>query len=283
MTSFVWCVILTISIIGGDVRQAYLAKELERKGYEVLVWGICKGQTLHCCSLEEALKSDLLILPLPSSQDGVTLNAPNADETVRLDALAARISPHQLVLCAKLSLPGVRCIDYYKREELTLLNAIPTAEGAIEIAMHESKRTLWGASSLIVGYGRIGKLLCDRLSGFQSRITASARKPADFALIRAAGFECLQTASLQKHIANYDFVFNTVPHLVIDRQVLARLRRGAVVIDLASAPGGVDFAAAKELGVNAIHALSLPAKYAPETAAEVLGDTIENIISEQLK
>ena len=62
--------------------------------------------------------------------------------------------------------------------------------------------------------------------------------------------------------------------MIFPRRVLAQLKPGCVLIDLASKPGGVDFEAAKELGVHAVQALSLPGKTAPRAAAEIIRDTI---------
>jgi dipicolinate synthase subunit A len=75
-------------------------------------------------------------------------------------------------------------------------------------------------------------------------------------------------------------VVNTVPARVLDETHLAELAPGALVIDLASRPGGVDFEAAAALGVKVIWALSLPGKVAPVTSGKNIRDTIYNILQE---
>ena len=60
-------------------------------------------------------------------------------------------------------------------------------------------------------------------------------------------------------LPGFDAVINTVPAPVLPRTLLQQLPGGALIIDLASLPGGTDFAAAEELGLHAEHALALPA------------------------
>ena len=62
---------------------------------------------------------------------------------------------------------------------------------------------------------------------------------------------------------------------------LTALRPGSLIVDLASKPGGTDFAAAQRLGLRAIHALSLPAVCAPETAGEAVARTVLAILRER--
>ena len=78
-----------------------------------------------------------------------------------------------------------------------------------------------------------------------------------------------------------DFVVNTVPAEVLDREILGSFRRDVVLLELASAPGGFDREIAAELGLRAIFAPGLPGSYAPCTAAELMRDTIYEMIRER--
>lgn len=162
-----------------------------------------------------------------------------------------------------------------------IATALPTAEGAIQIAMEELLITLHGARALVIGNGRIGKLLSGRLACLGAKVTVSARSNADFAWISAAGMESLDTRSLAGHLAPFDVLFNTVPSRVLGLAELAELREDCLIIDLASKPGGVDFGAAQQLGRRAIWALSLPGKVAPMSSAMAIRDTIYNILQEE--
>ena len=159
-------------------------------------------------------------------------------------------------------------------------NTIPTAEGAIEIAISETPVTIHGSKCLVLGYGKIGKILTKDLYGMGAITYAAARKYADLAMIEGHGYEPLQMSTLKGRINEFDIIFNTVPALILDDEVLSKVQKDALIIDLASKPGGVDFEAAKKYGLRVIWALSLPGKVAPITSGAIIKDTIMNIINE---
>jgi len=146
--------------------------------------------------------------------------------------------------------------------------------------MEELPYTLHNCKCLVTGYGRIGKILAHRLYGMGAIVSCSARQHKDIAWIKAYGYDAKNTKDLKDYIHEYTAIFNTIPGKIFTRDVLRDVRNDAIIIDLASKPGGVDFEAAKELGINVIWALSLPGKVAPATAGKILKDTIVNIINE---
>ena len=79
--------------------------------------------------------------------------------------------------------------------------------------------------------------------------------------------------SFTRDFDNLNIVFNTVPSLLIDENLIKKANKNCLIIDLASSPGGVDFKAAEREGITAISALSLPAKTAPKAAAELFVNT----------
>ena len=158
---------------------------------------------------------------------------------------------------------------------------MPTAEGCLALLLQNRPRTLWGSNVLVVGYGRIGRALAVRLLGLKAQVTVAARRPGVRAQAMADGCRAVDPAQLEKAAAQADCVVNTAPALVITRGVLEALQPGTLVVDLASEPGGTDFAAARALGVRAMHALSLPARFAPETAGELVGRTVLQMIRER--
>ena len=157
---------------------------------------------------------------------------------------------------------------------------MPTAEGAIQLAMEELPITLHGARVLVIGYGRLGRVLADRLAGLKARVSVAARGYADLAWAENCGYGVEHPGQWEGWLCGYDLVVNTVPVRVLDAERLADLRPGCLVIDLASKPGGVDFEAAVRQGVRAIWALSLPGKVAPVTSGKIIRDTIYNIWNE---
>ena len=159
-------------------------------------------------------------------------------------------------------------------------NAVPTAEGAIQIAMEELPITIHGARALVIGYGRLGRALSQRLAGLGAKVSVAARKFADLAWAESCGYGIEHTGQLEGWLCCYDLVVNTVPARILSEEDLEDLRPGCLVIDLASKPGGVDLEAAARLGVKVIWALSLPGKVAPVTAGKSIKITIYNILHE---
>lgn len=280
---------MKLFVIGGDSRIGYMAEELLRRGEAVTSLGT-KAEGVPVRLLTEGVQeADAVILGVPATRDGETVFAPSYSGLLPLDAIIAACRPGTVLLCGvpgaalteKCRAADIPLINYFSREELSLLNAVPTAEGALEIAMRELPVTLWQARCLVVGFGRIGKYLAHILAALGARVTVSARKAADFALARMLGYEAVETGAITRTARNFDVIFNTVPDRVLDASVLSTLPPNALVIDLASLPGGVDTEAARAFGVKTIHALSLPGKVAPVTAGKILCDTVQGILSER--
>lgn len=282
----------SFGLLGGDRRQAALADALARDGCAVRVWGL-DGLPLdpkvRRCTPEEIYETcAAVILPLPATADGRTVNAPYADRSIALDdefashmlhkeVYGGRMAP---VLATSEKWESIDTYDYYTREEFAVRNAGVTAEGAIAVAVKEFEGSLLGSRCLIAGYGRIGRALAQLLRAMGAQVTVSARRPRDFAWIEIGGCRPIATDSIGHSRERYDVIFNTIPALVFSRRVLAQLEPGCVLIDLASKPGGVDFEAAGELGIHAVQALSLPGKTAPRAAAEIIKNTIYNMMEE---
>ena len=282
----------SFGVIGGDERQIALAESIAEDGYKVYVYGFIKNflnEKIEKSSLTELIrKSDCIILPLPVTKDFINLNAPFSTENIVLNDVFAEMLKNKKIFCgaserlSKISnLWGDLAVkDYSKREEFAVNNAVPTAEGAIEIAMKETKKTINSSRCLISGFGRIGKVLAKMLNGLGADVTVSARKPVDLAFIKLLGYRPILTSQI-KELKNYDIIFNTIPSLIFDRETLLNSNKELLIIDLASLPGGVDFKEAENLGIKTIHALALPGKVAPYTAGEIIKNTVYNMIKEE--
>lgn len=287
---------ISFTIIGGDSRQVHLAKLLLDDGYEVKTIGFDKFsehnlQLINQNTLSFAIQnSNIIILPLPFSLDGATINTPLSNNTIYLKELYENILPSRLVLGGRLDEKafseagrhGFKIIDYFEREELTVLNAIPTAEGALQIAMEELPITIHNSNCLITGFGRISKLLAKMLSSLGANVTVCARKYSDAAWVKAFGYNYTDFLNLNSYLNSFDIIFNTVPALIFSEKELLNIKNETLIIDLASKPGGVDLITAGKLSKKVIWALSLPGKIAPFTSGEIIKDTIMNIISEEV-
>ncbi len=281
----------TFAIIGGDKRQLYCARSLADDGFDVILGGFDKVLSMRGVRLmtpsEAAKNAEVIILPLPSVNKDGFIPACFSEKQISINELAPFLSGKRVfcamkekVLSNALSLNPKLLSDYYAREDFVLSNAYVTAEGAIKIAMEKFEGTLNGSKILVCGFGRIGKALARLLSGFNPRLTISARKSEDLAAIKMLGAKAVRTEELYNENA-FDIIFSTVPALIFRPELLAKIAHDAVLIDLASAPGSVDFEAADRLDIDYIHALSLPGKSSPKTAGEIIKDTVYTILEEE--
>lgn len=283
-------------IAGGDLRQVYTAKALSQE-YNVYALGLSKNHiNTDKINLIENIDDvpyevDHIILPLPVSQDGEYINAPFSSRKIAASELIPHIKNGGIVFGGKFddtsqkifTNSGIETIDYFDREELNVLNAVPTAEGAVQIAMEETASTIYGQNILITGFGRISKVLIKILNGMGANVTVTARKYSDLAWAEIYGCKSVHTSSLHECIDKFDIIFNTVPAVLFDEYMLNKLRKDTLMIDLASKPGGVDFDIAGKLGLKVIWALSLPGKVAPVSSGEIIAGTVLNILKERGK
>lgn len=287
-----------IAVLGGDKRMDFAARELISLRYDVREWGRREGDDAAAFSKiarEWLADVDVLMLPLPTSLDGIHLFTPNlgSEQKLRMDTLFSSAS-QKLFLVGRLSealrsraeRDNIRKIDYFENEILQLKNALPTAEGAIEIAMRELPVVLDGTKVAIIGFGRIGEVLAAKLKALGAKVTVFARRPDVCTRAELLGYLAKRITPTATGEYSLDFdtktrvIFNTVPSRLLTKDVLKTLSRDCLIIDLASAPGGVDMSAAKELGIPAIWATALPGKCAPESAGVILGQTVHSILLE---
>ncbi len=264
---------LKILVLGGDERQKYLTENLKAKGFNTE--HIIKTDKLK----EEIVSSDYIILPLPATKDKITVFNTLSDDKIYLSDLKEYIK-HQKVFTCKLMLEGKDCTDYSVLDSFAIKNAIPTVEGAIALAVMHSKKTLFRSKALVIGNGRIGKILSLALKDLGADVTVSARKTRDLSFIEAFNMKNIQTHSINSVAQDFDFVFNTVDFPVIDTEFLEKLKSDALLIELASHPGGI-YGDKSVAACEIINAQGLPGKYSPITAAEIITDTVISLIDAQ--
>ena len=253
------------AVVGSDARQAAAGRALARAGYAV-------------SGAEQVALADYILLPLPLDESRTPLAELLRAAKPGALALGGRLSVQAKVIARE---AGVELIDYFARPELTVYNAIPTAEGCIGILLAERTRTLWGENLLLLGFGPVGQALGVRLAALGAQVTVAARRAGPRALAESLGLRSIPLAAVAGAAPAFDTVVNTVPAPVLTEPVLAALRPGSLIVDLASRPGGTDFAAAQRLGHTAVHALSLPAACAPETAGGFVAQTVCAMIQER--
>ena len=161
-----------------------------------------------------------------------------------------------------------------------MANAVPTAEGAVQLAMEHLPITIHGSRVLVLGFGRVGRITAQRFGALGARVSVAARKFDQLAWAQAMGFDPQPLNHLAGWLCGYDLVVNTIPAPVLTRRELEDLKPGCLILDLASKPGGVDQRAAGELGLTVIWALALPGKVAPITAGAAIQTAIYNMLQE---
>lgn len=280
-------------IIGGDLRQIYLAKKLQKDKNEVFVCGFENFVDFDKLKLKSLKMSDLIssskyiILPVPASRNKKVINAPFSNADIVLSEKLFSNLKNKVVFAGIVSSlieyvkpSGLHIRDYYQREDFLIPNALLTAEGAVSIALKEYGKSIFSSRCLVVGFGRIGKILAKLLKNMGAKVTVSARSVKDISLAKISGFETTNVSKIDEK-AEFDLIFNTVPALVLDAAALSFLSSARMIIDLASAPGGTDKFAAEELGIKLIPALGIPGKCFPEAAGEIIADVIYKMIEEE--
>jgi dipicolinate synthase subunit A len=284
-----------VAVLGGDRRMAEAVHFFLQAGARIRLagqqWEDRFAGVQVCSSGAEALTgAHVAVLPVQGAgQDGKVYTEKGVDPCYidvdglkRMDRGATVFvgigNPALRKLCEDAAVP---LVEYREADEFAIWNSIPSAEGAIQMAMEATPFTLFGSRSLVLGYGRTGKALALLLRGLFSEVTVAARKELDFARIWAAGYKHAPWHRLEHLVEESDVIFNTVPALVLTREVLSGAPKHAVIIDVASAPGGTDFAAARELGLTAKLAPGLPGIVAPVTAGKIIAELIVRHLATQ--
>lgn len=278
----------TFLILGGDNRSLYLGEYLENQGFKVCYYAFNHTECYN--SLEEAMNSsDVIVLPLPFTKDRLTLNTPLFDDKVVISDIVALLSNKKMVFggqlpksfCEELESRDCPYCDYFLLDELAIYNAVPTAEGVVQVLIEELPITIHGMKCGILGYGRVGKVLANTLSSLGAKVTVFARKQSAFAEIYASSMEYKHFDVLSTENNDFDVVINTVPVKVLGDAQLSKLNSDCILVEVASAPFGIDFQSAKENAFKVIKAGSLPGKVAPKTAGEIIGRSILPMIRRQ--
>jgi dipicolinate synthase subunit A len=286
--------IYDIGIFGGDHRQIYLAQFFLEKGFTVASYCIPKQlQPEKCFALSSLIElfeqSSILIGPIPMSRDGITITSEHIKDDMTLAMAAQHLRKEHILFGG--SIPPIiiqacndKKVSYHdlmKNERITVLNAIATAEGAIMEAISESDINLHGSKCLVLGYGRCAKVLAAKLKALDARVLVAARSMEALAHAEAAGLATITLPYIKCVISSCQFIFNTIPSLILTRDCLEYANKNITIIDIASAPGGVDYAYAGEHKLRTKLCPSLPGRVAPRTSADILGTEICSLIKER--
>ena len=287
------------AVIGGDMRQVYLATELSRQHNRVCHYALIAEPDSSChssisctavASLKEACaNSRSIVCPIPLSKNGCHINENTLDCPVSLDTLLSFLHPGHYFFAGCLpkgfqkraAQRGVCSCDLMQEEALAVYNTIATAEGAICEAISKSPQNLHQSQCAVLGYGRCGLTLTQYLNRMFCHVHVYSNEKKECIQASLAAEHTGALCDFEHSAEQFDFIFNTIPAPVITSRILARMKPFVTVIDIASAPGGVDYAEAERLGINASLCPGLPGRYAPSSSAKAIMATMEAFLSQE--
>lgn len=253
------------NVFPADNRMVYLEKILKNE------------------NIDSKYISNVYILPIPVTRDKVHIL--NSD--ILLSDYFSGLEDNSLVLCGNKSLIPKDLIsenqvfDYSDSELFLLKNANLTSHGVIKILCENSSFPFNKLKFLILGFGRIGKNLTKLLLGLESKIYVFGHSEKD--LFWSNKFGISYVKNLDNFKENIDFVINTIPHEIIsEKQLKKQCFALAQFIELASYPG-IKSETCQNIGIEHISALGIPGKIYPKQAAEIIKESILNIIFSLIK
>lgn len=280
------------AVIGGDLRQIYLLSELSKTTHALCHYALCQPPkqffpTQHftaMTSLETAAaNSRHIICPIPLSKDSDLLNQSGIKKNIPLKQLLSLLTPGQCFFAGCIPdafrqealKKSVLVFDFMKDSELSYFNTIATAEGVICQAITASPMNLHKSRCAVLGYGKCGRILTDDLKRMFCYVTAVSSCKEELAQAALSADDAMDLKEFFTCIGEYHFIFNTIPSVILTKDILVHVNPQTRILDIASAPGGVDYAAAKELNIPAILCPGLPGKYAPLSSAQAILRCIE--------
>lgn len=250
---------VSFAVLGGDSRQRYLAEYLQKEGYAVYACGV---PGLPDSDFWQT--ADVTVLPVP---------ALDAEGRIRGTVLRLQDLPEGACIFGG-KLPQGCGTDILQSEAYAAGGASVTAEGAVQLVMEQLPITVEGGTFLVLGAGRIGFRLGQKLTALGGRVTVTARKLTDCARILAAGMRYDETGVYRYGLSQFDAVFSTVPAPVFGAEQIEKTKPECLLVELASAPYGIDADICAALGRQYLLGAALPGKVAPKTAGELIAKEI---------
>lgn len=288
---------IQVTLIGGDARQLEVIQKFSELDAAVTLIGFDNLQNLYsgvtkvAFSPEALGRTDAVILPVVGTDDNGVVESifSTADMVLKDEHLAAlpqhakiytgMAKPYLKKLCFEHNIQLVELLD---RDDVAIYNSIPTAEGALMMAIQNTDITIHGSVCMVLGLGRTGLTMARTLQGLGAKVKVGIRKPEHFARAWEMGFAPFYLGELSHEVTNIDLLFNTIPTMIVTAQIIANMPHRAVIIDLASKPGGTDFRYAEKRGVKAMLAPGLPGIVAPKTAGRIIANTVSRLILEDV-
>lgn len=282
-----------VTFIGGDARQLEVIERLTELDAAVQLIGFdnlqssFSGVTRAQLTAEALVSSDAIILPASGMEENGQVMTIFSSEELVLKPSHWEAIPNTCKIYTGIAKPALRklcetysieVIELFERDDVAIYNSIPTAEGALMMAIQNTDFTIHNSKSMVLGMGRTGLTMARTLVGLGSQVKVGVRKPEHYARAWEMGFIPFYTKDLADHVKDIDLIFNTIPSMIITAQIIAKIPHRALIIDLASKPGGTDFRFAEKRGVKALLAPGLPGIVAPKTAGRIIANTLGRLL-----
>ncbi|MFC3040346.1 dipicolinic acid synthetase subunit A [Virgibacillus xinjiangensis] len=286
-----------IAVIGGDARYLELIRQLQELpgtdiilvGFDKLEQGFTGMKQMDFTELEQD-QLDAVILPITGTDTEGNVDTVFSDQHIQLTEDWMKDLKKDAVIFSGIvndylrnaaELAGISLIPLLERDDVAIYNSIPTAEGTIMMAIEHTDYTIHSSRVVVVGFGRVGQTVANKFAALGAEVSVSTKSSKDLARISEMGLKAVPLDNLKETAENCDLLINTIPAPVITRESIQHLPPHALILDLASKPGGTDFDYAKQRGIQAILARSLPGIVAPKTAGKILADVIKQILLEE--
>lgn len=285
-----------VCIIGGDQRQIQVMRQLAHRsaivhavGFESVNDPFLSGVIHTSLNHVPFHLLDAIILPVQGTDDSGIIKSVYAQSTFRLTAGMLERTPSHCVIFSGIVTSylhvlsqkiGRKLIPIFQFDDVAIRNSIPTAEGVLMKAIQETDITLHSAHVVILGFGRIGLTIVRLFSAIHAKVEVGVKNSAQAARAEEMGLEFFDTAAIKEHVGSIDICINTVPHLILTADVLEKMSKCTLIIDVASNPGGTDFDFAKKIGIRALHLLGLPGKTAPKTAGQIIANKLIELLEQ---
>jgi dipicolinate synthase subunit A len=289
---------LQVAFLGGDARHLEIIQKFIELDAIVVLIGFeqiddqFSGVSTAKLTKETLEKVDVLILPVVGTDDhGNVESIFSSDVLVLNDEYMGSLPKHAKIytgiakpylrkLCTNC---GLDLIELFNRDDVAIYNSIPTAEGALMMAIQNTDITIHGSRCMVLGLGRTGLTLAGMLQRLGAQVKVGVQKPNQFARATEMSFQPFYTKKLCDEVVNIDIIFNTVPEVILTAHVITHIPHRTVIIDVASKPGGTDFRFAEKRGIKALLAPSLPGLVAPKTAGRILANTLCQLIQDEVR
>jgi len=270
-----------IAFICGDNRQIYLANLFSENGWIVYTYNIdsplLSNNCIKCKDLKSAINHcNIVVFPFKIRDIPIDEFFSSESYFKNKTIFGGNISNDFIEFFFK---NKIEFYDFFKVDYITRLNAIATAEGCIKEAIEMSPYNLHNASSLVLGYGNCGSVLAHKLSNLNSYVTIACRKPYQGACAISEGIKYINISHLESRIKDFNYIFNTIPSTILTPNMLEKINKDCVIIDIASSPGGIDLEYAHMINLKAKTIPGIPGKVSPLSSAIILYDYINDVIS----